>query len=163
MKLFCINIDASLNPTNKPIYVIMRFLKFVPVLAATLFMVAVSCKSNTKLPEDEAKQWLKQFYTEYITACSKGGSNDEMTAIEKKYCTAPLINEIKADEEMDVNPFLSAQDCDTSTLKTLQVEKVPQQKDQYTVSYKWSPDGGKTTTYVTLVRQQNEYKITKLQ
>ncbi|MDF2189029.1 DUF3828 domain-containing protein [Paraflavitalea sp. CAU 1676] len=132
-------------------------------LAVVILSMGNSCQSKKKPPEDEAKQWLKQFYTDYITACSKGASNEEMAVIEKKYCTAALIKEIKSDEEMDVNPYLNAQDCDTSTLKTLQVEKVPQQKDQYKVSYKWSPDGVATTIHVTLVRQQNEYKINKLQ
>lgn len=155
--------------------------------AAALLVLAYSCEPKAKAPgenasqpktavaEDkagqakatssqaDASQWLKQFYATYITKCYTGASGEEMKAFEKSSCTAAYFNELQADEEMDVNPFLNAQDCDTATIKTLKVDKDPQVKDRYIVSYSWSSPDSRKDILVTITKEQDAFKISHIQ
>lgn len=118
---------------------------------------------KAKAPEENASQWLKQFYTDYITKCYTGASGEEINAFQKKNCTAAYFNELRSNEEMDVDPFLNAQDCDTATIKTLRVDKDPQVKDRYVVSYSWSTSESRKDILVTITREQDAFKISHVQ
>lgn len=155
--------------------------------AAALLLSACSCKPKARVPEENAlpsqnspakehasqqkanateenvRQWLKQFYADYIVKCYTGASGEEIKAFQKNSCTAAYFNELQSDEEMDVDPFLQAQDCDTATIKTLRVDKDPQVKDRYIVSYYWSTPESRKDILVTITKEQGSFKIRKVQ
>jgi hypothetical protein len=108
-----------------------------------------------------AKTMLVDFYTSYMKEFTDLSSAREhkINAIIKKYCTTSLINKIpKLADQIDSDPFLKAQDSDSTWAKSLVIKKDLKRPSVYTVSYR---DGSNTNTTIHLfvIRQKESYKI----
>ncbi|AWH83711.1 hypothetical protein HYN59_00640 [Flavobacterium album] len=76
----------------------------------------------------------------------------------RKYCTAGLAQKIE-NASLDSDPFLSAQDSDVATLKTLVIQKDDQNKDMYAVCYTWPSTNQIICTDVTVTAVGDDVKI----
>jgi len=100
---------------------------------------------------------VKEFYTQYITGVANGAEQKKLEALQRKYCTAKLLNKIpKLIEQTDADPFLKAQDSDIGFLKTLTVGRDPKKEDQYITSYMADH---KIVIHLIVVMTSNGYKI----
>jgi hypothetical protein len=130
------------------------------ILAIIFSLSALFCIGQTNSSIDSVKtplSFLKNFYTIYITDIAIGHdplhSSDSLV---KKYCTAGLLNKIAehSDPEKlnwwDSDPFIKAQDSDTSFLKTLSIRMNKMKTNSYSVSYNWTDDFTKKTTRTTI-------------
>ena len=126
--------------------------KTVIILSVFAFIVS-SCgqttkkKANNELVIEEvqieqeendktAEETLKEFYTQYITAC---GKMPDETKIKEKFVTEELRRKIDnaSLDELDYDPFLNAQYCDKAWLTTLQITQITEteQPDMYKVCF----------------------------
>jgi hypothetical protein len=121
------------------------------------------------LSEEDVKDMLKGFYTTYITMCESGAGSsyeEKIAALSKQYCTDSLWGAIQqkfATYELDYDPFLSAQDCDIESLKTLSVKKDNQTENVYIVSYvfnSYNPDTIEIN--LTVVKEKGGIKINNI-
>jgi hypothetical protein len=82
---------------------------------------------------------IKDFYTAYMyqfAASSSGPANQEkLDSIASQYCSGDLISEIHK-TELEADPFIHAQDCDSAWVKTLQVIKDSVKQNTYNISYR---------------------------
>jgi len=118
----------------------------------------ISIVQTNLLSEEEAiVQMLREFYTEYITACYHLADD---TNIKNKYCTSGLISNFQNGGKysmLDADPFLNAQDCDLKTIKTLQINK-DTRMNVYNVTYWWW-DNVSTTIHLLVAKTEDGYKI----
>lgn len=159
--------------TFQPEYKIYRYLKtmktkmVIPFVIATLMLFNNSIKAqikpaNLSRANEQVKGMLKDFYTDYITAIATSEDYEEkLHALTNKYCTKRLMAKIAKDykEGLDYDPFIKAQDSDTTCLKTLSVKKEPQKANTYTVSYIESYDKKKVQIHLLVIIQNNDHKI----
>ncbi|MDR2911427.1 MAG: YbjP/YqhG family protein [Bacteroidales bacterium] len=103
------------------------------LLFTLLAIIAGGCKSKNS---HTAEQILKEFYTQYITACDDMSDN---TAIKENFLTRELITKL-AEAKLDFDPLLNAQDCDKAWVETLEINPVSGQgmDNAYRICY----DGG---------------------
>jgi len=134
----------------------------------------ITLKAQTPADEQQAITLLRNFYTAYMTKMASTADNNEkaLAAIEKKYCTAHLLQAIAKRNNpekvnwLDYDPFLNAQDTDPAWVKTLSYKRNPKQPDLYTVSYYYyDPDNKKKVTviiHVFVTKQKDGLKISSL-
>jgi hypothetical protein len=118
-------------------------------------------QAQDNLPDTHAIKMLEDFYTSYMKEFTdlSYGHKHRTNVILKKYCTVSLINKIpKLADQMDSDPFLKAQDSDSSWVKSLVVKKDLKRSGVYIVSYR---DGNNTNTIIhsLVVKQKQIYKI----
>lgn len=90
--------------------------------------------------KDKDIQFLKDFYEEYLSACSEQPNNySTLENIKKKYLSEDLYNKLNI-AELDYDPFLDAQDCDESWIKTIEIKAVLSKEGTYQLFYN---DGSK--------------------
>lgn len=78
-------------------------------------------ENNTS--NEEIVQMLKSFYKEYVNENDKMPVNDEkVELIKKKYCTSKLLKKMGL-IELDFDPFIDAQDFESTLLKTIEISK----------------------------------------
>lgn len=105
------------------------------------------------------KDVLQSFYEGYITACSNM-DEDALSILETTYVSDALL--LKLDSlELDYNPFLKAQDCDVSTLESLKISTVDDEKKLYEVSYDWG-DGSVISIFLVVSDVDGYFLITDL-
>lgn len=139
------------------------------ILATTFSLFTSFCIGQTNSSIDSAKtplNFLKNFYTIYITDIAIGHdplhSSDSLV---KKYCTPRLLNKIAehSDPEKlnwwDSDPFIKAQDSDTSFLKTLSIRMNKMKPNSYSVSYGSTDDSTKTTIHLIVEKQKEGFRI----
>ena len=112
-------------------------------------------------PDTQVMKMLQNFYTSYMKEFTdlSSGHEHRTNVILKKYCTVSLINKIpKLADQMDSDPFLKAQDSDSSWAKSLVVKKDLKRSGVYIVSYR---DGNNTNTIIhsLVVKQKESYMI----
>jgi hypothetical protein len=107
--------------------------KSILILLTLLAIIAGGCKSKNS---ETAEQTLREFYTQYITACDEMSDN---TAIKENFLTRELITKL-VEAKLDFDPLLNAQDCDKAWVETLEINPVSGQgmDDAYRICY----DGG---------------------
>jgi hypothetical protein len=137
-------------------------------LSIILLMIGLICmtsfysvQAQNNLPDTQAVKMLGDFYTSYMTEFDNlsSGHKHRTDAILKKYCTASLINKIpKLADKLDSDPFLNAQDSDSSWVKSLVINKDLKTPGVYIVSYH---DGNNTNSIIHLlvIKQMESYKI----
>ena len=150
-------------------------MRILGLLVINITLIIIGCAGNRKpkveqsdkistvqtlLTEDETiKQMLIDFYTEYITACDRGGN---AANIVKKYCTNAFLSnwdyfsDIENSQWIDWDPFLDGQYCDLEWLKTLQVYK-DIRENVYNVTYQRRE--GLCTIRLLIVKVEDGYKI----
>ena len=107
---------------------------------------------------------LRDFYTAYMNEFTDMslGHNERTNAILRKYCTEKLISRIpKLAEQVDSDPFLKAQDSDSTWTKSLVIKKGAKYPGAYSVSYS---DGSniQTTIHLFVVWQKETYVISNV-
>lgn len=106
-----------------------------------------------------AFEMLREFYTLYIAENCKAGDFDVTAVrnIKNKYVTDKLL--MKLDEAMlDYDPFLNAQDCDESWIKTLEITHIPNSDDIYQISYRYNNEHEQRIT-LFLIKKEGRYMI----
>jgi hypothetical protein len=142
------------------------------LILTTIFSISASFsigQSNSSI--DTAKNalgFLKNFYTVYITDIAIGNGPHSEDSLRRKYCTSKELNKIanrpgpESIKWEDYDPITKAQDCDTSTLKTLTITRNKKKPSLYTVFYSWT-DYTKTTAkfiiHLTVVIEKGRFKI----
>lgn len=138
------------------------------LMLLVLLLCIQSCGSNrtkmepTGIPivENKGIEFLKTFYTDYISACSATPQNTaDLERLKREFLSEELMEELKV-AELDYDPFLNAQDCDISWVKTLQIEVIESGNKDYQVSYN---DGyGIKTIIVSLQEKNDKLRINKI-
>jgi hypothetical protein len=144
-------------------------------LILILLLLMFSCKKNGYNKEDkllkkdsvheiipeilinsnkESLKFLKSFYKEYILSFEKNSSD----SIINQYCTSELIDRLNK-SKLDYDPFLNAQDTDSSILKTFNFIEDFNNKGTYILSYDDVYNNSKIFITLTLVELEGEYKI----
>jgi len=98
-------------------------MKRVLILACSLF-ISVQSPANAAKSNDTLADVVHDFYLFYIhegfeklKPCSK------MKDTLEKYCTPSFLRRISEDEEIDVDPFILAQDIDGSWRESMTIQK----------------------------------------
>jgi len=141
------------------------------VLLCSLFLLsgrAVRAQSaqdsRTSPADEEVFAMLKEFYTGYIlgfTDISPEGRKRE-DSILRKYCEPALLRKIDKKTrsgELDWDPFLDAQDMDTTCIKTLKFAKDAAKPDVYVVSYVYPGEKKTSMIHLNVARPATGYKI----
>lgn len=140
-------------------------ISIISLVIALLTMTSCNCvRAQNGTSDTLAIKMLREFYTSYMTQFTdlSSGHEQKTNAILKKYCTASLINRIpKLADQTDSDPFLKAQDSDSSWAKSLVIKKDLKRANTYNVSYQ---DSGDTNTIIHLLvlKQKEGYKIADL-
>lgn len=110
----------------------------------------------TRVP---AAEMLREFYTLYITENSKVSDFDAAAVknIKNKYVTERLIMELEK-AILDYDPFLNAQDCETSWIKTLEIHPDTTLENTWEVSYAYDALH-RSCMSLSLVHIDGEYLI----
>ena len=96
----------------------------------------------TAAPKPTAEASLMDFYRQYITLNARMPVDlKTIDQLQQRYCTTHCLQWIKNDEDLDFDPFLNAQDCDSTWTQSLQVKN--KSGNVYEASY----NGGPETTY----------------
>jgi hypothetical protein len=115
-------------------------------------------KNDSDYASEEAIQMISNFYKEYITINSGDLADEkELSKIKKKYCTARLLDFI-ANEELDYDIIVDAQDYDMEWVKTLSVTKELPEGDTYIVKFSSSGQTEKSIK-VKVQKENNTWKI----
>lgn len=139
-------------------------MKKIILLLSVLFIV--SCKDITSAPKQQspdyklASEMLISFYTEYLSVCSTVSKENEakMDAVIKKYCTKELADKVIAGG-LELDPFLTAQDCNEDWIPTLEVKNKDPKNYIYTVCYTNYGDSDSICTDLTLIKTNEGFKI----
>lgn len=135
------------------------------IIALLLLLFVVSCKDITSAPKqqsldyEQASEMLISFYTEYLSLCDISKENEAKTdAVIKKYCTEELYNKVAAGG-LELDPFLTAQDCNEEWIPTLKVTVKDPKNYIYTVCYTNNGDNHSICTDLTLIKTKKGFKI----
>jgi len=149
-----------------PIIYTMKKRNLLSLFTAFSFLFAVSCQSQEQKDDEQSIKMLQQFYKSYITlflAEISDANTASTRAIEEKYCSAELLQEIDRQTEtqdLDHDPFLNAQDAIPEMLTTLSIVKDKTKPHMYQVSYEYNKE--KTTMILKVEKEGGFYKITDI-
>lgn len=127
-------------------------------LILTIVLIANTFQAQA---QDGALEMLKHFYKQYIIESQKMPSparRKNISEIKKQNCTQNFLIKI-ATEELDSDPFLKAQDIDSSCLKTLAIKRDLKKDNLYQVTYLDSYNHHNIIITVTVIKQKDEFKI----
>lgn len=130
-----------------------------------LLLYTASCSqsnSSSKNSDDlQIKATLKDFYTRYIIETEKATEDwSKIEALKKKYCTSSYLKKLAADEDIDADPFLNAQDVDKNWLNTLTITKDTGNKPNiYKVCFVFEYNQELHCIHVAMVKEGNSWKI----
>lgn len=122
-------------------------------------------EQSSSTSDEQIIHLCKSFYISYITEISEDTSVNlfnKLDSIKQIYCTNDLLENIRRkteNHEMESDPFIKAQDANIKWLKTLSVEKDPQKRYWYNVSYIDNYDGSKVIIKLKFVEEKGFYKI----
>jgi hypothetical protein len=111
-------------------------LKTPPTLFAFCFLL-ISSHCFGQAQNNPTIQMLKHFYRSYMTEISDDNGRmmeKRLDSIRKEYCTPIFIKRL-ADDSLDYDPLINAQDADKRWLKTLVIKKDTTKPNRYRVSY----------------------------
>jgi hypothetical protein len=109
--------------------------------------------------DTQAMDSLKGFYQSYIKESSKVPSdNAKLESLKAKHCTKQYLDKL-ADEELDADPFLNAQDVEEQWAENLEITADASNKNQFSVCYTVSFDNSKHCVAVSMVEEDGSWKI----
>lgn len=109
--------------------------------------------------DKEIVEMLKNFYNEYIFECDKMPMNEKkINSIKKKYCTPKLLQKIDL-LELDYDPFVDAQDFESTLLKTIKFTKVSKSNNIYKACYVWDFNKKTICVKLSIKKVNNIFKI----
>ena len=113
---------------------------------------------DDKLSDEQILKMIKSFYTVYIVEAAEGKLPNaaKLDSIRQIYCTTALLRSIDLSEG---DPLLKAQDATIEWLKTLSIEKDPQKRNWYNVSYIDNFNGEKVIIELKIIKEKSFYKI----
>jgi hypothetical protein len=119
-------------------------------------------KAQNSSTDKKVFRMLKEFYTSYITSLSiiSPLNIEKADSIKLKYCDVTMLNNINNQfkkGELDFDPFLKAQDIDSSCLKTLSFSKDLKRPNTFAVYY--ISNHIKTVIYLKVAKENSIYKI----
>ena len=135
----------------------MRTISIITVVL--ILLSTLSCKKSSaqeKFSEENVKEMLKNFYTNYVTENSTFPINQKKRdSIEHRYCTKNVFNQFEGNIEYDI--FLKSQMVDTLILKTMTFRKDSVKDNLYYVSYVYNKDH--VTITLLIAKETDGYKI----
>jgi hypothetical protein len=126
-------------------------------------------EQSSSTSDEQIISLCKNFYIGYITEISEGtlvNMEKNLDSIKQIYCTNDLLENIRRkteNNEMDIDPFIKAQDANIKWLKTLTVEKDTQKRYWYMVSYIDNYDEGKVIINLKFIKENGFYKIDSIE
>ncbi|WOC39726.1 DUF3828 domain-containing protein [Polaribacter sp. HL-MS24] len=131
------------------------------IYLANIFLICGCLQSQNKFSELKAKETLEIFYSKYIEEASKWPSNkDKLDEIIKEFCTENFINNNK---NLSYDPFIKAQDIDSSWINSLKVIKDTVRCKTFTVSFYDKSSDTFISIKLSLVLDLNKnYKINNI-
>ena len=150
---------------TKTIYwILIVSIMMISVLECNNCQAARHNETNDDHPEGVIESMLRSFYASYLTECSRVSmSNEKLDSIKKAYCTVGFLNHLNRqyeEFELDWDPFIAAQLCDTEWLKSLTITKDNQRNNLYNVSFfRYPEDKIKVTIKMIVVKESDNYKI----
>lgn len=131
------------------------------ILFGILFSNIIYSQEKQKENNSSDKQiieMLKNFYKEYVTENDKMPVSDEkVELIKKKYCTSKLLKKMEA-IEFDSDPFLDAQDMESTLLKTIKFTK-DKNSNTYKTCYLATFNNKTICVKLQIVKVNNTFKI----
>lgn len=128
------------------------------IIVFTLFLFGCNMNAQDNFSSTNAKAMLKAFYTEYMTELSEFPTNyQKAQQIKEKYCTKEFLIEIEK-LDLDYDVILNAQDCDISTLESLEIKE--DKNNQFIVSYQFFAD--KVEVKLIIKQIGDKYKVDKI-
>lgn len=107
-------------------------------------------------------EMLREFYTLYITENDKKKRDTQRIAtIKEKYVTPKLLAKIDSAMlyyELDYDPFVNAQDYDTTWINTLEIAPVPERTNTFDICYTYNRNSKSCMTAV-LAESEGKYMI----
>lgn len=131
------------------------------VFCLVICLTSVFVSRNVYAQETTAKLELMAFYTSYISECIKDPTPQnlkKMESLRNEYSTERLLKQLK-DDELDYDPYLNAQDCSKSWLKTLEVKQDLADPNQWLISMGEVGSKLRSLIRLTVVKQGDRYKI----
>lgn len=118
--------------------------------------------SSSQQEQLRGMEMLREFYTLYITENDKKKRDTQRIAtIKEKYVTPKLLAKIDSAMlyyNLDYDPFVNAQDYDTTWIKTLEIAPVPERTHTFDICYTYNRNS-KSCTTVVLVESEGRYMI----
>lgn len=109
--------------------------------------------------DSKAMDSLKAFYKDYIKESSKvPADNAKIESLKTKHCTAKYLGQL-ADQELEADPFLNAQDVEEKWADNLEITPDGVTQNQFSVCYTASFDNSKHCVEVTMVEDGGSWKI----
>ncbi len=109
--------------------------------------------------DKEIVQMLKNFYKEYVSESDKMPMNEKkINLIKKRYCTSNLLNKIEL-LELDYDPFVDAQDFNSTLLKTIEFTKDKKNNNNYKACYVWDFNKKIICVKLSIKKVNKTYKI----
>jgi hypothetical protein len=92
---------------------------------------------NSDSENKQALRMLKDFYYSYVGSIVNDTTiiRGKLDSIKEQNCTKRLLNKISKQEDLEVDPFLQAQDANRETLTTLTFRRDLKLPNTYIVSY----------------------------
>jgi hypothetical protein len=146
-------------------------IKWLPIVLLILYSSCSYGQNDTS--SDKATQMLREFYTSYNVAWSTTKDNDilikKIDSLRRKYCTVALFNKLTKEfktDGLDHDLLINDEYTDVQNIKTLNITKHPAKQDSYIVSYidatlspSYKPVKRKIILYVTVIKENGQYKI----
>lgn len=110
-------------------------MKRIAIILSLLAAIVSSCRQSGDIT---AEQTIREFYEQYITHSSKCSDYNPADAdrIMKTFLTEGLIRKLEL-ARLDYDPFLNAQDCEMSWIKTLEIRPDTTRENTYEVYYNY--------------------------
>ena len=134
---------------------------FFSLILLMLFFLSCSSETAPSSVSDPEKVMdaIKEFYSSYILESSKMPPNDlQIEALKNRHCTQRFLTQLN-DAEVDVDPFLNAQDVDEKWASTLEIIPKDVSKNLYSVCYEIGYDKSKQCVVVLAKENQGLWKI----
>lgn len=131
-----------------------------------LSMFFTNCK---KVDENkEAEVMLAKFYKSYIGEVASYRDfkqmNRKLDSLKKIYCTKSLIDSINVEYEdgLDYDPFINAQDADSTMIETLSVSYLKNSKNKYVIRFNNNFSKPKKEIFAKVINENGQLKISSL-
>jgi hypothetical protein len=105
--------------------------------------------------------WLKGFYVTYMTEISKMPPDiKKIESLRANNCTKQFLSKLNSGD-YDFDPFISAQDFDIKSIKSLSIRK-GSRNNLYVISYKNTGNNHTVNVNVFIAHEKNRYLIMEL-
>lgn len=127
----------------------------------TLF-ISLLCVSSVFSQTDETEkgiEFIKEFYSNYLTTCDKVPMElEELDRLKAENCTVELIKRLD-ERSIDYDPFLDAQDCSVRWLESFKISRVNTDQLKFRVNYETGYQNQIASIDLTLVPNRSGFLI----